>query len=42
LASGTSEAEAYQQTLAELQERDVLAQELQRIERACSAEPLPL
>jgi predicted permease len=40
LAGGVSEAEAYQQTLAELQGSELLARELQRVERQHQREPI--
>ena len=42
LASGASEAEAFQQTLAELSGSEWLARELQRVERQSEQEPLLL
>src|SRR5262245_115997 len=42
LASGATEAEAYQQTLAELSGSELLARELQRVERQVAPEPLVL
>jgi predicted permease len=41
-ASGTNEAEAYRQTLAELSESEILRRELQRIERRVAPEPVVL
>jgi putative ABC transport system permease protein len=40
LSGGASEAEAYQQTLAELSESELLAQELRRVEQQVAPEPL--
>src|SRR5215510_16338326 len=42
LASGATEAEAYQQTLAELSDSELLARELRRMERQCNPEPVVL
>src|SRR5262249_40069392 len=42
LASGAAEAEAYQRTLAELGGSELLARELQRIERQITQEPVLL
>lgn len=42
LASGLSEAQAYQQTLAELRGSEFLRRELQRVERHYEPEPIPL
>jgi hypothetical protein len=42
LASGASEAEAYQQTLAELRGSEFLRRELQRSEQQIKQEPIPL
>src|SRR5262249_4220963 len=40
LAGGATEAEAYRQTLAELSESELLAQELRRVERQVALEPI--
>jgi putative ABC transport system permease protein len=40
LSSGATKAEAYQQTLAELSESELLKRELRRLERQSSQEPL--
>jgi hypothetical protein len=42
LASGATEAEAYRQTLLELSECELLAQELRRVERQVPQEPIAL
>src|SRR5262245_44439247 len=42
LASGATEAGAYQQTLAELSGSELLAHELQRLERQVTQEPVAL
>jgi hypothetical protein len=42
LACGVSEAEAQRQVLTELNESDLLAQELRRVERQCAPEPIVL
>src|SRR5262245_12831554 len=42
LASGTTEAEAYQRTLAELSGSELLARELRRVERTSNLEPIVL
>ncbi len=42
LASGVSEAEAYQQTLAELSERELLQRELRRVEQHAPQDPIVL
>ena len=40
LANGASEAEAYQQTLAELRDSEWLTHELRRVEQASNPEPI--
>jgi hypothetical protein len=42
LACGVSEAEAQRQVRTELNESDLLAQELRRVERQCAPEPIVL
>src|SRR5262249_46517913 len=42
LSSGATEAEAYQQTLAELSGSELLARELRRVERPSNPEPIAL
>ena len=42
LASGATEAEAYQHTLAELSGSELLARELRRLERQVAPEPIVL
>ena len=42
LASGATEAEAYQRTLAELSGSELLARELRRVERQINPEPIVL
>ena len=42
LSSGATEAEAHQQTLAELRGSELLARELRRVERQFAPEPIAL